>query len=271
MPILIGTQNCGKSNFFQYLTPPAAMDPGVYPWSSTIQQGIRTIKEKPHLLHAGWIVVLDETERYFQRNYVEEFKNLVSVAVDRSARKYENERNFQRAFVLAGAANSDDFFVDPSGNRRFMPIVVAGKVPSPEDPSTMIIDLDRLKQDRDAIWAAAYKAYLDNPVHTFSADEIKQMAEYQENFRSDNPFDGRVRAVLGIQHSGVHHGQNYVTMSDLYKWLEIPVDRHNSVRIPISDALKNLGYVLKRVRIGGEPRRIWVKYDENTHWSLKAV
>lgn len=259
MPILIGSQNCGKSNFFQYLTPPSSMDPGVYPWTSTIQQGIRTIKEKPHLLHAGWIVVLDETERYFQRSYVEEFKNLVSVAVDRSAKKYENERNFPRGFVLAGAANSDDFFVDPSGNRRFMPIVVCGKVPSPEDPQTMIIDLDRLKRDRDAIWAAAYKAYLDNPVHTFSADEAKQMSEYQENFRSDNPFDGRVRAVLNRKHSGVHHGQSFVTMSDLYEWLDIPVDRHVSVRIPLSDALKGLGYQMKRCRIAGETRRIWVR------------
>ena len=225
------------------------------------------------MLHAGWIVVLDETERYFERKYVEEFKNLVSVAVDRSARKYENERNFQRAFVMAGAANSDDFFVDPTGNRRFMPIVVAGKVPSPEDPSTMIIDLDRLKRDRDAIWAAAYKAYLDSPVHTFSADEIKQMTEYQENFRSDNPFDGRVRAALAMHQSGIHHGQSYVTLSDIYKWLDIPVDRHNSVRIAISDSLKGLGYQMKRTRIAGEVRRIWVKGSTPTQYDLiqKAI
>lgn len=259
MPILIGSQNCGKSNFLQYLTPPSPMDPGVYPWAATIQQGIRTIKEKPHMLHAGWFVILDETERYFQRGYVEELKNLVSVSVDRSARKYENERNFKRAFVLCGATNSDDFFVDPTGNRRFMPIVVTGKVPSPDDPSTLIIDLDRLKQDRDSIWAAAYMAYQDNPVHTFSSDELKQVREYQENFRSDNPFDLRVRSVLSRQHSGVHMGRSFVTMSDLFNWLEIPVDRHNNVRIPISDALKGLGYEMKRVRIGGEPRRVWLK------------
>lgn len=259
MPILIGPQNCGKSAFFQYITPPSPQDPGIYPWSVTIQQGIRTIKEKPHLIHAGWVVVLDEVERYFQRSYVEEFKNLVSVAVDRSRRVYENERNFRRAFVLAAAANSEDFLVDPTGNRRFMPIVVAGKVPSVEDPSTLIIDLDRLKQDRDAIWAAAHKAYLDNPVHTFSADEVKQVAEYQENFRSDNPFDGKVRAVLRIKHSGIHHGQSFVTMNDLYDWLDIPVDRHASVKIPLADALKSLGYKVRRCRIAGETRRIWVR------------
>jgi hypothetical protein len=259
MPILVGSQNCGKSTFFQYLTPPSPNEPGTYPWASTIQQGIRTLKEKPHLLHAGWLIVLDETERYFQRSYVEELKNLLSVSVDRSARKYENERNFPRAFVLCGATNSDDFFVDPTGNRRFMPIVVKGKLPNAENPKALVIDLDRLKADRDSIWAAAYKAYLDNPKHHFSSDELLQIEEYQDNFCTDNPFEARVRNALSIRHSGIHDGRSYVTCSDLYEWLDIPVDRHKSVQQPITDALKKLGYVMKRTRIGGQPRRIWLK------------
>ena len=259
MPILIGSQNCGKSTFFQYLTPPSPNDPGRYPWATTIQQGIRTIKEKPHMLHAGWFVVLDETERYFQRAYVEELKNLISIPVDRSARKYENERDFPRAFVLCGATNSDDFFVDPTGNRRFLPIKITGKIPSRDNPKTLIIDLDRVKADRNSIWAAAYSAYMDNPVHTFSSDELEQMKAYLENFRTDNPFEAKIIHILSRKCSGIHHGQNYVTLSDLYDWLDIPVDRHASVRIAVSDALKTLGYKMKRCRIGGEVRRIWVK------------
>ena len=54
-------------------------------------------------------------------------------------------------------------------------------------------------------------------------------------------------------------GRSFVTMSDLYNWLDIPVDRHNNVRTPISDALKGLGYEMKRIRIGGEPRRVWLQ------------
>lgn len=144
-----------------------------------------------------------------------------------------------------------------------MPIVVAGKVPSPDDPSTLIIDLDRLKRDRDGIWAAAYMAYQDNPVHNFSSDELKQIREYQENFRVDNPFDARIRTALSVRHSGIHQGRSFVTLSDLYEWLEIPVDRHNNVKTAIADTLKSLGYELKRVRMGGETRRIWVKCDES--------
>lgn len=258
MPILIGDQNSGKSTFFHYLTPPAFDDPGSYPWVSTIQQGIKTLKEKPHSLHAGWIVLLDEAERYFHRNYTEELKNLLSVSVDHSARKYENEKHFPRGFVLAGATNSNDFLVDSTGNRRFMPITVAGKVASPRNPKVKIIDLDRLKVDRDSIWAAAYQAYMDKPVHTFGSDELAVMADYLENFRGDNPLEHQVRQVMESHVSGVHQEEYYVVLSDLYKWLEIPLDRYPQVQKPVTAALKKLGWKLKRVSMGGQARRIWL-------------
>ena len=57
MPILIGGQNAGKSTFYQYLTPPSPESPGYYPWVSTVQQGINYIKDRPHVLHCGWIAV----------------------------------------------------------------------------------------------------------------------------------------------------------------------------------------------------------------------
>ena len=227
MPILLGGQNVGKSTFYQYPTPPSPEAPGYYPWVSTVQQGINYIKDRPHVLHCGWIVVLDECDRYFKRQFVEEFKNIVSVGTDRSAKKYENERDFRRSFVLAGATNSDEFLVDPTGNRRFMPIVVDGKVASKDDPNIKIIDLDRLKQDRDAIWAAAYKACLDNPVHTFSSYELSHMSDYMENFQQDSPLEHVVLTKFQERISGEHNFQDiglrkYWLMVDIFDWLEIP-------------------------------------------------
>ena len=258
MPILIGPQNAGKTTFFQYLTPPSPADPGNYPWVSTMQQGINYIKDRPHVLHAGWIVVLDEVERYFKRQTTEEFKNLVSCSTDRSARKYENERNFKRAFVLAGATNSDDFLVDPTGNRRFMPITVTGKVPSRENPRIRIIDLDRLKADRDSLWAAAYQAYLDNPVHTFSSYELSCISEYVDSYTFDNPLEEPLLRELERNHSGWHMGEVYWTLSDLFKWMEIPLRDHKTMTPTMTDILKRHGYRNKRARVGKRERRIWV-------------
>ena len=258
MPILIGGQNAGKSTFFRYLTPPDPADPGHYPWISTVQQGIANIKEKPHQIHAGWLVLLDETERYFKRQYVEELKNLVSVSVDRSARKYENERDFPRSFVLCGATNSNDFLIDPTGNRRFMPIPVMGKVPSPQDPAIKMIDLDRLKLDRDSIWAAAYKAYLDGATHTWSSYEIGVMGDYLDGFISDNPIDNRVAKLLELRRSGVYQDTPYVTLTDICEWLEVPITQQYQMRQPLTDSLKRQGWKLRRARVAGKQLRIWI-------------
>lgn len=259
MPILIGGQSVGKSNFFRFLTPPDVAGQRDYPWVATIQQGIGNIKEKPHILHAGWLVLLDEVERYFKRQYVEEFKNLVSVSVDRSARKYENERSFPRAFVLCGAANSGDFFCDPTGNRRFMPIQVKGVIPNPRKPKLLMVDLDRLQRDRDAIWSAAYKAYRDGAPHTFSSDEIDEISDYLNGFQEDSPLEAQLLKVLELRRSGVFRNRNYVTLADVFSWLEVPIDRQDAMKRQITDLMKRHGWNLSRVSIANRANRIWMQ------------
>lgn len=258
MLILVGPQNLGKSNFFQYLTPPGPLNTS-YPWVSTIQQGIGRLKEKPHILHAGWLVLLDEVERYFKRQYTEELKNLISVAIDRSDRKYENERSFPRAFVLCGATNSMNFMVDPTGNRRFMPIRVLGKVPAPEDPEIRIIDLDRIKLERDHIWAAAYQAYLDGQPHEFSSYELTKVDTVHQAHTVDTPLEGALRHVLSRQVSFVKDDKAGYLMSDIFDWLELGVDRGTAMTRQVSDELRRMGYESVRERVQGRVTRFWRK------------
>lgn len=256
MPILVGPQNVGKSNFFQYLTPPQPLT-NVYPWCPTIQQGISYLKERPHALHGGWIINLDEVERFFRRQYTEEFKNLVTVAVDRSRRLYENERLFQRAFVLVGCTNNTTFMVDPTGNRRFMAVNVSGKVPSPQDPKVKIVDLDRVKEDRMRIWAAAQQAYLDAPVYEFSSYEISHLQDYLSTFTVDSPLTGALQDALARNSSFIHNGRPAYVMSDIFRWLEIPLSVTQSSNNGVADELKRLGYVNIRARVQGRIVRFW--------------
>ena len=208
-------------------------------------------------------MIMDECERYFNRKDTEVLKNLVSCPVDRSARKYENERNFKRGFVLAGATNTAEFLSDPTGNRRFMPLVIEGKVPSKEDPSIKIIDLDRLKEERDSIWAAAYQAYMDCPKHTFSSFELSHVSETVESFTKDSPLDVRIRQAMDLGYSGRYpetgpEGQKYWLMADLFKQLDVPLAQERSMLIPISDALKRMGLVNTRHRLNGRVVRLWL-------------
>lgn len=256
LPVFVGPQNVGKSAFFRYLPPPQSSGPS---WSTTVQQGISHLKDRPHILHAGWVVVLDEIERYFQRRYVEELKNLVSTSSDYSAKKYQNEAVYPRSFVLAGATNTRDFLVDPTGNRRFLPIIVEGKVPSPEDPRIKIIDLDRLQADRDAIWAAAYAAYLAGESWVFSSYELTLVSTYIDGFTHDNPVAPLVARALENHVTGYSGGRRYVLLSEVLQQLGVDVSQFKSVEVHVTDEMKRLGWEPRRVRVMGKITRVWME------------
>lgn len=256
MPVFVGEQNVGKSAFLRYIAPPQHSGP---PWSTTVQQGITYLKDRPHVLHAGWIVVLDEIERYFQRKYVEELKNLISTSSDYSAKKYQNETVYPRSFVLAGATNTRDFLVDPTGNRRFLPIIVHGKVPSPEDARVKIIDLDRLQRDRDAIWAAAYQAYLAGDPWTFSSHELALVNAYIDGFTHDNAIGPMVSRVLGLHTTGYVKGRRYVLLAEVMQQMGVDVSQFRNMQTAVSDEMKRLGWEPRKATIMGKVTRVWLE------------
>ena len=264
MPILVGPQNCGKSAFFRCITPPQDSGPS---WSTTVQQGMAHIKDRPHILHAGWIVVIDEVERYFSRRYVEELKNLISVSQDYSAKKYMNESWYPRNFVLAGATNNRDFLIDPTGNRRFLPIVVRGKVSSKENPNVRIIDLDRLQGDRDAIWAAAYQAYLAGRPRLFSSSELAEVKPYVDGFTRDNSIAYHVARALDRSPSGFYKGRRYVQTAEVLQAMGLDVKDSSRIQRETIDAMKQLGWLPERIRIMKKVTRVWLE-PENDKTSL---
>lgn len=259
MPILVGSQNCGKSTFLKYLTPPETARSNNFPFYATVQQGVGYIKDRPHVLHCGWIVNFDEIERLFKRQYTEEFKNLISVPVDRSAPKYQNEKDFPRSFVLCGATNSYTFLQDPTGNRRFLPVIVKGKVYSKQSRHSKMIDLDRVQKDRDSLWAAAYAAWRNRDPHIFDTFELAHISSYMDSFFDDNPLEAQIDRILEDRFSGIHGSRYYVTLSDLFKWLELPIVQQSTMTRPITDILKRRGWTLRRVSIRGRVNRIWMR------------
>lgn len=256
MPILVGNQNLGKTAFYRYLVPPQR--PGNGAWVTTLQQGISYVKDRPHMLHCGWIVVLDEIERYFKRRYVEELKNLVSTPEDLSAKKYQNELIYPRSFVLVGATNSRDFMQDPTGNRRFMPILARGVVPSLENPGIRIIDLDRLKADRESIWAAAYQAYLAGESWMFTSYELSLMAAFISSFGADSSIEQRVAQELTRTRTGVYRGRSFITLADLFGALKIGLEQQQSMQLAVTDAIKKAGWTMKRIQVYGRTTRVWL-------------
>jgi hypothetical protein len=159
--------------------------------------------------------------------------------------------------VLVGCTNSKDFMVDPSGNRRFMPITVKGIATSPQDPKVKIIDLDRVKADRMRIWAAAQQAYLDEPIYEFSSYEIGFIDDYLNSHTVDSPLTNSLHKVLSRNRSYVYKGQPVYSLDDIFKWMELSIDPRNGSSNGVTDELRRLGYTTKRIKIDGTKVRVW--------------
>ena len=269
MLILVGDQAVGKSSFFKLLLP---MDDATkdHQWTTTVQSSLHSVQAKPHKLHCGAIVVFDEVERMFSRKMTEEFKNVVSVSVDYSDKKYQNEKRLPRSFVLAGAANNSGLFTDPTGNRRFMPIRVMGKPAKPV--STRQIDLDKLRRDRNCIWAKAYQEYEKGTPFVFTSEEISKLKKYQSNFDVDDAFHHSVIASMKAME------QKYFTPSshkregikvrcwrtrDVLAHMQIPIDRYLSVQKSVTDTFVFLEMRAEKHNFtndqGYQQERVWYR------------
>ena len=237
MPVLVGGQGVGKTSFLQGLTPPQA--DGTFSLAPVVQNGLSRLRDRPHILHAGWIVLLDEFERHCDATSTEVLKNLVSSGVDLSDRKYEHERQFPRSFVLAGAANKRTFLRDPTGNRRFKPIRVTGVV----DRGTMRqVDLEWLHANRDHIWAAAMLAFRSSKTHTFSGVEEIAISSAIDFFATQSPIDGAAENAIAKVATTNKDGFLEVVMPEVVTELDMSLDVASRNAPAIEDAIARRGF-----------------------------
>nr|MDJ0747302.1 VapE family protein [Xenococcaceae cyanobacterium MO_167.B27] len=138
--VLQGEQGVGKSTFFDVLG-------GDY-FDDSMGDGSK--KDDLVILHKCWIQEWGEIERTFSKKHCEELKAFITRRSDTFRPPYgrtafENPRQN----IIVGTANSTEFLVDATGNRRYWIIpIVKDKIP-----------LDMLREERDSIWAAAVHAY----------------------------------------------------------------------------------------------------------------
>ncbi len=79
------------------------------------------------------------------RKEIEAVKGWITLQTDEIQKKYENTvTRLERQFILAGTTNDDTYLRDPTGNRRFLPVLCSDK-----------IDISGLERDREQLWAEA--------------------------------------------------------------------------------------------------------------------
>ena len=171
--VLVGDQGWLKSTFFDTLAGEHFTDTAIDIHS----------KDSYEVLQRSWILEWSELES-IRRRAMETVKAFLSSRRDTYRPSYGRlPVTVPRTSVIVGTTNRPDFLDDETGNRRFWLVDVGGE-----------IDLPRLREWRDQLWAEAVAAYHDGEQWWLTPDEEAALAPVHEAHATTDPW---TEIVLG--------------------------------------------------------------------------
>ncbi|WP_295450951.1 virulence-associated E family protein [uncultured Thiodictyon sp.] len=179
MLLLIGGQGTGKSTLVQVMGGP---------WASDSLFSVHG-KEGYEALRGAWLVEVAELSAT-RKSDVEAVKRFLTQGTDRYREAYGRRvRSYPRQCVFFGTTNDVAPLVDPTGERRYWPVVVTSERP-------VQVWAPELNAVRDQLWAEAVCMYADGEVHVLTPELEQQAALVQAQHRSDDGLEGVIRAWL---------------------------------------------------------------------------
>ena len=248
MPVLIGPQAIGKSTALRLSLPPEMPElfaDGLHLAASP--------KERAEALQ-GRVIVEAAEMAGSTRAELESLKSFLSRTDDGSVRLAyrRNPETMLRRAIIVGTTNSRDPLPnDPSGNRRFVPVVLTGG-----DVGNLIDYLDR---NRMQLWAEAVALHKEG-VHPRLPDEMKTaQAEATERARRrDELLEDAAEQWLAEDRDGF-------TMEEAVRGLGMvrdgdPVAGLNMRNVRrLATILRSRGYAKRRERRDGTLATVWRK------------
>jgi len=212
--ILEGNQGLGKSSALRILAGDDWFGDALPPMSS---------KDASDYIRGKWIIEMAELSN-INKAEVEVVKAFVSRAEERFRPAYgRNEVTYPRACVFAGSTNKSDYLRDETGNRRFWPLRCGA------------IDLDGLKEHRDALWAAAYHAHQANEEWWLSGKAEAVAREEQDKRLSEDLWTDEIRKYC--------EGRSDISIKEVLEVLMQTVDRvGRQEQNRVTAALASLGF-----------------------------
>ena len=182
LPILVGAQGVGKSMFARSLVPTALF--------SEVTTPLETLMKEQYRLHVAWLLELPEIDNFFNTRNIENFKNLITTRCDEVRRPYASlPERLTRRFVMIGTTNRNQFLVDSTGNRRFVPLEIG---------ADFLIPWQQIAEQRDMLWAAAVEAFRSGADYEFNSGEIAQISEYIQEFGDPDPWTDKIQSYVSM-------------------------------------------------------------------------
>lgn len=194
VPILEGMQGKRKSTFFMTLARH---------WYAELEGDFHDKKAMVEQMAGAWIIEMPELQG-FSKAEVTTIKGFISRQTDKVRLSYEKRAGeFPRQCVFGGTTNESEYLRDATGGRRFWPI----------ECSVAEIDIDRLAENVDQIWAEALVLYREWRAR-YGAEAMLPL--YIRN-------EAAVNAAKAMQESRRQLGSDDVLAARIEEWLSQPI------------------------------------------------
>lgn len=239
MLILEGRQGAGKSTLLKELATFGRGPEAREYFTDTFSIKKCTDKDELAKLNGCLIIELAEMSG-FNKTDRDELTSFVTTQKDTYRAPYARElQSYHRQFVLAGTYNPiNGIFTDPTGTRRFWPVTVG------------TIDLERLRKDKEQLWAEAVYRYKTGESLVLSKDLYDKAATAGGERRIVDDWTTDVIDAI--------RGRPYFEIRDVMRGLNIDVQkRGQSESRRIANILKSEGFERGRKKIAGRSTWVW--------------
>ena len=244
MPVLIGPQGTGKSTALRLALPPSMPE--------LFNDGLHLAADPKFRAEAlqGRAIVEASEMAGSTRAELESLKAFLSRTDDggvRLAYRRNPEAMPRRCIIIGTTNNSECLPNDPSGNRRFVPVVLTGG-----KPAQVTIYLNN---NRDQLWSEARTLYqwkIEDPEHAITAwlpDHLKtaQRDATELARRKDEVMEDKIDSALATR------GDHPVSLGELIKDIDMQGERNIDRRA--GAYLRTLGYE----KVNRDNRKVWIK------------
>jgi predicted P-loop ATPase len=233
--ILQGLQGAKKSTFWKELA-------GKVFFTDDISSG--TEKDEIMKLSKYWMLEYAEFESAYRKKEVSTLKAFLSRTTDSIRLPYGKDlQDIPRPSIFVGTTNKTEFLHDPTGERRYWVIPVKVKK----------IDLNLLKKERDAIWAAAVQAYRNGELWYLEGEEEDMLKGATELYQASDAWEVPISNYL--------EGREHVTINGvLTECLQFDLNRiQKADEIRVAEILRRLQWdkYPNQRRIDGQRVYLW--------------